>query len=892
MWKSIANFILRNRFFILGVITLVTVFFAFHAFTGLQLDNKAGIFLPEDSKGKEDYKKFKSLFGDDGGALIIGIKTDSLYNEKNFLKWKKLGISILDINGVESVNSEATLKSIYKKNSFSTDFNPPRYIFSDTSYKEKSIKQIKSEIRDNPMYRGLLFSAKGDVTLMIISINESFLSDKNKMNVVIEIEEQAKQYEKVFGKIHLTGLPYYRVLLSKRIQEEMIFFISLSIIVTSFLVYLFFRSFKAVFICLVVVSVSVIWAMGTVAFFNFRLTSVMALLPPLMIVIGVPNCIFLMTKFHQEIKEHGNKSKALSLVIQKIGTATFLTNFTTAIGFLTFAFTNSENLMQFGIVSSINILMVFILSICILPILTSFFNQPKPRHLKHLERKYAVGLLNFIVYVTQNHRKLIYFISLVVVLVSIYGATKITPTGNITADLPKDDPIYKDFMFLEKNFGGSIPFEILVSYKVPNRHLKPETLLRIQEVQNLLKKDSLLFSRSLSLVDFVKFINMSYYGNNPKKYTLIEKRDRGDIKKIVDRGILENNNNNNIGFNSLKEFVDTNSRTIRIRCQIKDIGSYEVSDKVNELTKKIDAILNREKAGIERFYEFCKVSTSTKKASYIDSIFKLNSEISSEVESIYSKKYPKFEFELTNNPDFKRKFYSNKDFLTILRQAIDKQYFETVFTGVSVVASDGTLYLVSNLISSLFFAIFCIGVLMALLFRSWRMVVISMVPNIIPLIVTAGLMGFFGIPLKPSTLLVFSIAFGISIDDTIHFLAKYRFELKNKHWDIKNSVLIAIRESGLGMFYTSIVLFCGFSVFAFSEFGGTQALGILISITLLVAMVNNLVLLPAMLLSMDKLITTKSFKEPYFEAYNEESDIDWTALTISDDESDTKNKIT
>ena len=877
MWKRIADFILRNRFFILGLITLITVFFAYHAFTGLKLENKYGIVLPKNSPTTENYKKFKALFGEDGGALIIGIQTDSLYTEENFLKWKELGDSILQYDGVESVVSEATLFSI-RNDTSAAKFEINR-IFSDITYQEKSIDSIRREIKQNPLYKGLLYSEKGNVSLMMVAIDETFLSDKIKMNVVLDIEKLSQKYEVNFGKIHFAGLPHLRVQISKRILGEMIFFVVLSLLVTSCLLFLFFRSFRVVLICLIVVCIAVIWSLGSVAFLEFRLSSLMALLPALMIVIGVPNCIFLMTKFHQEMKEHGNKVKALSLVIQKIGTATFLTNFTTAIGFLTFAFTNSNHLMQFGIVASTNIMMVFLLSLCILPTLTSFFNPPKARHLKHLDRKFAVGMLNFIVEIVQKRRKLIYFISLIFVLISLYGLTKIKLTGNITSDLPKEDSIYKDVKFMEKHFGGAIPFEMLISYKESGRLMTKSTLTKVAEIQALLQNDS-LFSRSISPVDFVKLINMSYYGNNPDKYTLIANRDRLRLKKYVDNLAVSNINGG--GF-SLKDLVDTTTCTIRIRCQMKDIGSIEVHDKVNSLKNQVDEILNPTKREIERLYKISKASNQKKRSNYIDLIFEANSSIASGVGAIYAQKYPKLEMQFSNNPDFIRRYYSEKDFLPNLRKAINREYFDVIYTGVSVVASDGTRYLVNNLISSLIFAIICIGVLMALLFRSWRMVLISMIPNIIPLIVTAGIMGFFGIPLKASTLLIFSIAFGISIDDTIHFLSKYRQELKNKHWDIKNCVLLAVRESGLGMFYTSIVLFCGFSVFAFSQFGGTQALGILISITLLVAMVNNLVLLPALLLSMDKLITTKSFKEPYFEAYNEDSDIDWNSLPISEE---------
>jgi predicted RND superfamily exporter protein len=880
MWQAIANFILRNRFFILGIITLLTVFFGYYAITALNLDNKYGIVLPKDSPTTENYKKFKKLFGEDGGALVIGVETDSLYTERNFLLWKQLGDSILQFDGVESIISEATLFTI-KNNRAENKFEIHR-VFSDITFQEKSIDSIKREIKNNPIYKGLLYSEKGDVSLMMIGINEDYLTDKVKSKVVLDIEKLVASYEKKLGKMHYAGLPHLRVVIATRIQSEMFLFIGFSLLVTSILLYFFFRSFRVVAICNSVVIVAVIWAMGSIAFAGYKLTILIALIPPLMIVIGIPNCIFLMTKFHQEVKEHGNKVKALSRVIQKIGTATFLTNFTTALGFITFVFTNSEKLMEFGLAASINIMMVFVLSLCILPIFASFSKPPKQRHLKHLDRKFATGLIDFIVRITQYNRTAIFIVSGVIVAVSIYGLTKIKATGNLTGDLPKNDQILLDVKFMEKHFGGSIPFEIMVSYKEPGRLFKNTTLERLELVQKEFEKDT-LFSRSISPVDFVKVVNMAYYGNNPDKYTLISNRDKLRLKKYIDNFTMTNANGGGL---SLKELLDTNTCTIRIRSQMKDLGSYEVADKVALLKKKVDEILNPDKKQIEIYY-----TKAEKNKKYVDSILYSYSNVYNSLTELLAKNNNALQVKFDSDPEFVKSYYGKKDFMPKLRKAIDNEYFDVTFTGTSVVASEGTQYLVNNLFSSLAFAIVSIGTLMAILFRSWRMVIISMVPNLIPLFFTGGIMGFFGIPLKPSTLLVFSIAFGISVDDTIHFLAKYRQELKNKEWDLRECVIIAIRESGLGMFYTSIILFCGFSVFMFSQFGGTQALGLLISITLLIAMITNLVLLPSLLLTLDKFITTKSFKEPYFDAYNEYSDIDWNELQISSEKENDKNNL-
>lgn len=873
MWQFIANLILRNKFIIIGLLTLLTVFFGYQAYTGLELDNKYGILLPNNAEAKEDYEKFKELFGQDGGTLVIAIETDSLYTENNFLKWKELGDAILELDGINSVISEATLFSLHN-NPEKQRFEAHK-IFSDTEYSEKSIDSIRQEIHNNPLYRGTLYNDDETVSLMMIDIDETFITDQKKANVVLDVEELANSYTTYFGQPKFAGMPHLRVVIGKRVLKEMYIFIGLLLLMTSSLMYFFFRSLRVVVICNVVVAVAVIWSMGSIGAFNFNITIIMALIPPLMIVIGVPNCIFLLTKYHQEVKLHGNKAKAITRVIRKIGTATFLTNLTTSLGFLTFVTTNSEKLMQFGITASINIIMVFILSITILPIVISLSKSPKPKHLKHLERKLAVGLLDNLVNITLNHRKWVYITTIVIVTLSIIGATQIKATGNLTSDLPKGHQILNDVNFMQDKFGGAIPFEILINYKEKSRLGQKQTLLGIEQVQVYLAEDT-LFSKSISYVDALKAANMAYYNNDSSQYRLITSRRH--LKKI-DSYIKESSyitDAKGVGI-ALNELIDTTSFVIRVRTQMQDLGSYEVSDKADTLRKVLDGILNPDRERIEKFY---KAYTKKGKKAYLDSLTMNFPGIANALSENYINNTDE-QFEYDSDPFvFLQSKSRVKDFKENLREAVDFEYFDIVLTGTSIVASEGTKYMVINLFTSLLFAIIAISILMSILFRSWRMVLVSLIPNFIPLLFTAGIMGWFGIALKPSTLLVFSIAFGISVDDTIHYLAKYRQELKTKHWDLKACAILAIREAGLGMFYTSIVLFSGFIMFSFSQFGGTQALGLLVSLTLLIAMITNLVLLPTLLLSLDRRITTRSFEEPYFDAYTEESNIEWENLDI------------
>jgi predicted RND superfamily exporter protein len=618
-----------------------------------------------------------------------------------------------------------------------------------------------------------------------------------------------------------------------------------------------------------VVFVSVIWALGTIALFNYSLTIMMALIPPLLIVIGVPNCVFIVTRYHQEFKRMGNKTKALFIMIRRIGPVTFLTNLTTAVGFVTF--TSSDRLAEFGVISSLNIMVVFFLSLFIVPILASYSAPPKERHLRHLSRVYSQGFIEYIILIITRYRPIVYVLSVVMLVVGIYGMTKITATGNVTGDIPENDQISRDLKFIERNFGGSIPFEITVNYKEPGKLFNETTMTRVEEVQQMFERDT-LFSKSLTYLDFLKVINMSYHQGNPAYYKIIKKRDMLKLKTYFEKFDFNNVNNGNL---SLKDLVDTANTTLRIRTQMKDLGSYSVAQKVDTLKLEVDALMNPEREEWERLFKKYEGGDLTCFDSLVSYPAIANDVILSIAEGDEALQYA---FDV--DPDKLYTYRTKKSSRNRLRNAIDNQYYDVTFTGISVVVSEGTKYLFVNLLQSLLFAVLSIALLMAVLFRSFKIIVVSMIPNIIPLLLTAGLMGYFNIPLKPSTLLVFGIALGITVDNAILFLAKYRQELKANAHDMNYAILTSLRETGLGIFYTSVILFFGFIMFVFSQFGGTKALGLLVSITILVGMVTNLIILPSLLLSLQKRIMSKSFEEPYFEIFDEEEDYDTEKIQI------------
>jgi len=805
MWIKFSRIILRNRLAILIILGLLTAFMGYRT-QFVKMSYQMAQMLPKSDSTFIDYQNFKKNFGSDGSIVVAGIENEELFILNNFNAWYDLTHNIKNIkvdfvkNGkdtlVNGITEALSIANAYtlNKNKLEKRFDIEQIVKTKPTT-QFELDSLKTELYNHPFYKGFLYTDSSKATLIAITLNREVLDSKYRNGLFKEIDKEiAAFYDKTGIPVHKSGLPYIRANSTTKVAEEIKIFLILSILITSLILYLFFRSFKAMMYSMLVVMIGVVWSMGILSLFGYKVTMLTGLIPPLLIVIGIPNCIFLLNKYHSEYKNHGNQIKALSRVIQKIGNAIFLTNTTTALGFATFIFTKSDILIEFGIVAAIDIFMVFVLSILMIPIIFSFLKPPKERHTKHLENRMMVKLVAILERWVSGYRTIVYIVTAIVIAASIYGVTQMTTTGNIIDDLPKNDPIVTDLKFFEKNFKGVMPFEVVIDTKEKNGVFAEngKTLYKIQKLQKelLTYKE---FSKPLSVVEAVKFSYQSYKKGKSKFYILPPATELKKLKKYI------KNDDRKSDFSS---FIDSNNQITRVSFQMADVGTQEMDVLLAEIRPKIDTI------------------------------------------------FPPKDYKVT-------------------------------LTGTSVVFLKGTNYLVENLLTSLFLAVILIASIMAFLFSSVRMVLVSLLPNLLPLLTTAGLMGFFGIPIKPSTILIFSIAFGISVDDTIHFLAKYRQELKHHQWNIKEAVHLALRETGVSMIYTSTILFFGFGVFTVSSFGGTVALGILVAVTLLVAMLADLVLLPSLLLSLDKWITTKAFKkEPLIQIIDEEEDIDLDNLEV------------
>ncbi|RUA28694.1 MAG: RND family transporter [Bacteroidetes bacterium] len=798
MWKYIIRLILRQRLVVLITLGLLTLFMAWQA-TQIKMSYEMALMLPDSDTTVIKYNRFKKLFGQDGSVLYLGIQDPKINELQHFNQWYDLTQSLREVDGVEESLSIAKTFIMVKDDSLRKFKLSP--IFEHKPQSQKELDSLLAKVYGQPFYDGLLYNKENHSTLLAVTLDKNKINSKNRFELLNDIRNEVDKYEAESEiKVHYSGLPYIRTISSKMIKDELLMFTLLTLFIASLMLYFFFKSFKAVFYPMLIVIISVIWTMGFLNLFGYQITILTGILPPLIIVLAVENNIFLLNKYHSEYKQHRNKIKALSRMIQRVGSAMLLTNLTTAVGFAAFIITRNELLTEFGVVASLSIMMVFILSLFLIPVFFSYVSAPKERHVKHLDRKGLHKIVEGIITLVETKRTAIYTVTIIIIIFGFYGMSLMKTTGNVVDDIPQDHPMYQDMLYFEKQFNGILPFEIMIDTKKPKGVMKMATLKRISRLQDTLATYPQL-SKSVSVADVVKVIKQAYYNGDPDKYSLPNSYEQAFILKYLPKDMSSTKGKRTI----LNSFVDTNMQITRISVQMANLSSPEIRALRAELRPKID------------------------------SIFKPNR-------------------------------------------------YDVTLTGTSVVFLEGTTYLTDNLIYSLILAIIVIGFIMTLLFTSFKMVSISLIPNLIPQLMTVALMGYFGIPLKPSTILIFSIALGISVDNTIHYLSRYRMELKLNNFNIKVSVINALRETANSMIYSSIVLFLGFSVFMLSSFGGTQSLGKLISFTLLTAMLSNLVLLPSLLLTLDKRLTTKAFEEPFLEIFDEEDDIELDYLEIEKEE--------
>lgn len=771
MWHRIATFVLRFRILLLVLLLAATAVMGYFA-SKVELSYEFTNAIPTDNPKYQDYQKFRKQYGEDGNMMVIGVQTDRFFEPGFFADYAQLVLDLEKVPAVENVLSIPGAINLVK-DTVSNKLQVVRILEKGAVPDPAAFQQTFLNL---PFYKGLLYNPDTKAYLMMLRINKEILNSKNRAQVVDNITKLGNAFGKKYSiEMRYSGLPLIRTMMAGQVQKEMRLFLILSFVLTAVILALFFRSFMAVLASMLVVAIGVVFSVGTIVLLGYKITLLTALIPPLIVVIGIPNCVYFLNKYHSEYHKHPDKVRALIGMVDRMGIVTLFTNLTAAIGFVVFFFTKSAILKEFGLVAGINIMAIFLISLILIPALFSFLPPPKDRHTSYLQSGWMNSLLDSITNWVFGHRAIIYGVTLLLCAGGVLGMMRLKSVGHIVDDLPKSNKVYQDLKFFEKNFHGVMPLEIVIDAHKKNGAVSLPMLEKMDQLDAYLQQYPEL-SRPLSILNGIKFARQAFYDGDSSSYGVPNVFDGSFIQPYLRQKKGADTGNAGVFNKLVTSFVDSNRQQTRISINMADVGSVR-------LPRLLDSIR-------PHTYEI-----------------------------------------------------------------FDSTQYTVTFTGTSVVFLEGSRFIIHSLRDSLILAFAMIFGCMIVLFRSWRILLISVVVNIVPLLITAGIMGWMGVPLKPSTVLVFSVALGITVDVTIRFLVNFKQELAHHSDDIPLTVRRTIRDTGLSIIYTSLILTAGFGVFAISQFDGTKALGYLTSLTLLLAMVTNLVLQPALLLWMAKAIS-------------------------------------
>ncbi|QIL76481.1 efflux RND transporter permease subunit [Hymenobacter sp. HDW8] len=794
MWSSLALFVIKQRRILILLIAAMTVFMAWKAKDVEMTYDFAQVVSPDDPDVVY-FQNFKKTFGEDGNVLVLGLQDSSVYKLGNFTELRNLTDTL---SGVEGVNGVLSVTKVFalRKDTATQQFKAVP-IFQKAPETQRELDSLMREVNRVEFYKGQLISPSTGATLLALTMDPKYLNSSRRQAVMNEILGHAEAFSEKTGiRLHYAGLPYVRSTMTTKVAAEMKFFVLLTVLMMGATLFMFFRTWAAVIFPILVVLVVVIWCVGTMVLLGYKINLLTGLIPSILIVIGVPNCTYLLSRYHYDYRKSGNQILAMTRVVRKIGLVTLMNNTTTAVGFLVFCFTDIAILYQFGLIATINIFVAFAVSFILIPAVFTYLPPPTPKQLEHLDAKPLTKLLEFFEHLVLERRPTVYLIGAGLVAISLLGITKIKSVSYMVDDLPKESSVNSDLKFFEQHFNGIMPLEIVIDTGKKQGILKIKNLEKMDRLEKFLRTQPVL-SSPVSIVTFLKASTQAFYNDNPEYYRLPDNSEKNFILRYLAKSRGKESANGPMSDKLLRSFADSTGQRARISLKIADIGS-----------RNLDTLITRQ--------------------------------IQPQIQEIF-----------------------NGSGMTVK------------LTGTTILFTKGNEYLINTLKESIIIAFALVGLVVLILFRSVRAVFFTLLPNLVTLILTGGLMGYFGIPLKPSTALIFSIALGIDGDNSIHLIAKFRQELAVNGRRVKAAISTTLREAGTSMIYTSITLFLGFSVFAFSEFGGTKALGLLMSASLLITNFSNLILLPCLLVTFehgkDETID-QSLLQHYDDDYHQEDD--------------------
>ncbi|WP_089317584.1 efflux RND transporter permease subunit [Pontibacter ummariensis] len=717
----------------------------------LRFDYNFDNFFPKGDPDLAYYFSYRDKFGNDNDYLLIGLdnKGASIFERQFLIKVDSLSNVLQRLPNIEAVLSPTTVKSPVIE-SFGYFEIPYLHPHEPERYELDSVNIYSSQ-----ELVGTLFSEDATAVSLFVQTKDD-LSKEEADSLIAAVNGAIEALE--LPEYHIAGKALAQAVFIDKMKVELAIFMSASILLVILFLWITFRTVWGVLVPLVVVLLSVLWAMGVMGLFNTPIDIMTVLLPTILFVVGMSDVIHILARYMTEISHGQEKLPALKVTVREVGMATFLTSLTTAIGFLTLLTTAIVPIRNFGLYTAIAIGLAYVLAFTVLPSILLLLPKPDTTRARRADVSWPLLLRQLLSFVWK-HPKGILTASAFIVLLSLVGIWQIKVDTTMLEDLGDEDPIVQDFRYFEQNFSGVRPFELHLLAGEGHTLYDQEVLQEVAELEAYLYSEYGLHFIS-SPATIVKTLNKAQNGGMQEYYRIPERKQ--ELLKVKQRLQAFRNRS------ELRGVVTPDAREGRLTGKMKDIGSAQAS------------VLN----------------------------------------------------------DSLRHFIS---------QNINPAYLKTRLTGSALLLDKNNEYVTTNMMQGLLIAFGVIALIVGLIFRSLRMVLISLIPNIIPLLMIGGLMGFMGVNLTVSISIIFTIAFGIAVDDTIHFLSKLKLELV-KGKSLPHALKGTFLSAGKAIIITTCILVAGFLTLVLSTFDATFYVGLYVSLTLLFAVVADLVLLPVLIL--------------------------------------------
>ncbi len=853
------------------IILLITVFFAYNL-KNVAIDNDTMKFLSEDNPERIAIDKADDTFGP-SLAMSVGLemKKGSVFTTEALGIIDHLTMEFEELDGVDSVKS-LTNSDFIDGVDGSLVVSP---LVEDFNGTQEDVTLLKEKILSWDIYQDLLVSNDFSASQILVTLKEGIGPDGQE-KLYHELKAITEGYETKSIKFYLAGLPSMVVLLSTNMMSDLMVLIPIVVVVLLIALFISFRRLSGIFIPMITVTISTIWTIGLMGFLGVPLSILGIIIPILMMAVGSAYGIHVISHYYDDIKAFKGEIteeshtkivlKSLSYVKKPI----FLAGLTTVAGFASLSISTIIPMRNFGIFTSVGIVFALVVALTLIPALLVFNYKSAKKHRTQIEKSNSGAMERglSLYYESFGKRKyLILVFSIIIIILSGVGASRLIIDNSIVEYFKEDTHIRTSDKFLREKFAGTTTFDVIISGA--GAGVDTELLEAMEGLSKYLTTNYEPVKKVLSFTDTVKRMNQVMHVEAEGDDGLGDYDDYSD-EEYSDDGFYEEDDSFYSDDDSFysddeddspdeytynEQSSDSSNQTLTSN-SFMDIMSkaYAQADNPNISANDLMNLLKRETN--YKGYGFFEIPSDPAKYGHNEL-----QGLSNLLTQYYSMT-GKLEGFIGHNDDplspenIKMTVMMNssgnmftREIIPVVKEYIDQNFpkgYDIYLAGTALAQDSTTKLITSSAMNSIFLSLVMVFIILSVAYKSAFAGLFGMIPLAFTVLFNYGLMGIFGIKLDMSTAMVGSIAIGIGIDYTIHFMASYhKFSQTESCEDVVTKK--SLMSSGKAIIFNALSVAAGFTVLLKSNFNPLMYLGLLIAITMLVASVASMTIMPGLL---------------------------------------------